>query len=223
MGNKRIFDYDLFLKRVYEVAGTTVNDRLTEMLNLPHGKFSKWKSSGAPSVQDLLQIADQFNCSVDYLLGLDSNPSGTTPKKYTARDICRLITEIHKQYHLKIVRSDEKEKPNADDYSFYEDVYGDEGPSPATHYRVWFSFSPHIYEYESSNGEPMREWNFAHLHIAEFLEKYYWLLTQPNIADSESGKEMLTDILNAVLNSVPDAQPPFPKPKFKSFNPDRDL
>ena len=227
MRNKRVFDYDLFLKRLYEVAGTTVNDRLTEMLNLPHGKFSKWKQSGAPSVQDLLQIADQFNCSVDYLLGLEDN---TPVKRYTVRDVCRLITEIDKQYRLKIVPSIETEKPNSDDYDFYNDMYGgyddvyntDHPPIPE-YPRVWISFSPHIYEYKQKNGEPIFEFNHSGIYITEFLKKYLWLKSQPNIADSESGKDMLTIILKDILNSVPDEQPPFPKPKFKSFNPDRDL
>ncbi len=140
MGNKRIFDYDLFLKRVYEVAGTDINDRLTEMLNLPHGKFTKWKTGKGPSIQDLLQIADEFNCSIDYLLGLDTTEADTdSPAELSPETACRFIHRLHEKYLVEIIDIKANEENNRTGFA----IFFDEN-SPLHKYR-------YTYHYEMSD------------------------------------------------------------------------
>lgn len=49
------------------------NNKLLSDLNLPSSAITEWKKGKAkPSVDALMKIADYFDCSVDYLLGLES-------------------------------------------------------------------------------------------------------------------------------------------------------
>lgn len=49
---------------------------LSLKLGLSKGNTTSWKKGGNPSVEVLMQIADELNCTTDYLLtGKEKNPS----------------------------------------------------------------------------------------------------------------------------------------------------
>ncbi|MDR1090334.1 MAG: helix-turn-helix domain-containing protein [Prevotella sp.] len=44
--------------------------RLEEKINLGNGIISKWKNGSSPSVDKVIKVANFFNVSTDYLLGI---------------------------------------------------------------------------------------------------------------------------------------------------------
>jgi transcriptional regulator with XRE-family HTH domain len=53
----------------------TTPTAFTLKLGLSKGNAASWKRGGNPSVEILTKIADEFNCSTDYLLGRTDEPT----------------------------------------------------------------------------------------------------------------------------------------------------
>lgn len=47
---------------------------LAKKLGIASGTVSSWKSGVVPNGDSLIKIADELNCSIDYLLGRTNNP-----------------------------------------------------------------------------------------------------------------------------------------------------
>lgn len=64
-------NYERFCKLCKD-NGTTPT-AFTLKLGLSKGNASSWKRGGNPSVEILIKIANEFNCSIDYLLNRTDN------------------------------------------------------------------------------------------------------------------------------------------------------
>ena len=51
---------------------------LTGVINVSQGNVTKWKNGSIPNGDTLIKLANYFNCSVDYLLGLSDAISLST-------------------------------------------------------------------------------------------------------------------------------------------------
>ena len=71
---KRIMfmNYDKFTKLC--ISQGTKPTSLMIKLGLSKGNSSKWKKGGNPSVNILIRISKELDCSIDYLLDLTDNP-----------------------------------------------------------------------------------------------------------------------------------------------------
>lgn len=72
--NRTIYDGEDFLKRLKEVSGISTLTKLADDLAVAQGTISKFKKA-PPSGDLLLKIASRYNCSIDYLLGIDVSPA----------------------------------------------------------------------------------------------------------------------------------------------------
>lgn len=62
------------LKELRKKNGYSIEE-LAEILNATQGQIVSWENSEMdPPVRKVIQMARHFQCSTDYILGLDSNP-----------------------------------------------------------------------------------------------------------------------------------------------------
>lgn len=79
-----------FSERFNEVivyAGTSPKKMSAELKHNIHDIYH-WKSGTArfmPSLKNIIKLADYFNCSIEFLLGIDDENKLPNPKKTTAR------------------------------------------------------------------------------------------------------------------------------------------
>lgn len=211
MANKRVFNREIFFKRLEEISGMTKQVALAERLNISTTKISDWHTGKAvPGLHDLLQIADEFQCSIDYLLGLEDN---SPVKIYTARDVCRIITELDRQYGIAFHKTDEE--PNGTDQNFLYEMYGDNVQATKCT-RMWLSVTPHfedVTEYEEDyDGAPIQvgpdEYSSASREINKYLLKYYGVRQASKIISENAGVDTTGEIYANMLRSVPEYRPP---------------
>lgn len=65
--------YERF-KTVCTNKKTTVTEYL-KSIGMSTGNTGRWKAGGLPSGELLIKISNDFNVSVDYLLGVSDNPN----------------------------------------------------------------------------------------------------------------------------------------------------
>lgn len=77
------------IKQLREEKGLSVDD-LARALNVPQGSIVSWEESEKdPSVRRLLQMANYFNCSLEYLLCLSADRDLPTGSKRAISAICK--------------------------------------------------------------------------------------------------------------------------------------
>ena len=70
------------LKAARKTKGMTQTD-LGKVVNVTKGTVSSWETGvRCPSVETLIQLADLFSCSIDYLVGRDGRGSGERTDYY---------------------------------------------------------------------------------------------------------------------------------------------
>lgn len=90
-----------FLKRLQAVAGNKTQSALAADLGITQGTVSKWKNS-PPSGRDLIGIVETYNCSTDYLLGIETPKTTDSPAAYPDFLRCVIaIVENHLGYVTK--------------------------------------------------------------------------------------------------------------------------
>ncbi len=207
------FDGEQFVKRLLKVTGARSQRAMAEQLNeiivmgdAKDSKISKWKKNKLlPDTEELYLIADRYNCSVDYLLGLsDTFVTKQGAPLYTARDVCRMLTEIDEQYHL--IFDFEKEPLTDEDVELLI-------PSPEkgqidflkkfTRKRMVISFTSHV---EKTYGEEQDTLNTACLHINNFLDWYKHYKESPQF--SEKDELYIKTKIEELLRHVPNELPP---------------
>jgi transcriptional regulator with XRE-family HTH domain len=115
----------LFLERLKEVSNNKKHYEIAEDLNVSDETVSRWNNK-IPTTDNLLKISEQYNCSIDYLLGVSDVE---ICKKKNLSDIIR---DLFFYYLLNEDRSirfcSERENVYASKYLGYGEVifYGDE-------------------------------------------------------------------------------------------------
>ena len=72
--------------------------QLSEKLKIGKNQFKYWKDNGnIPNGETLISLADYFDCSVDYLLGLSDDPvrAGNAPNNLSTNE--STIVELFRQ------------------------------------------------------------------------------------------------------------------------------
>lgn len=98
----------LFFERKCKECGTTPT-ALSSKLGLSKGNASNWKKGGNPSVEVLIKIADELNCTVDSLLGRESTQKTTTielPKPQLTEneeDLIMLLNQLSERDQVKLI------------------------------------------------------------------------------------------------------------------------
>lgn len=93
------FNGEIFRQRVLEAAGGISQKEFAATMGFNPSSVSKWFSDKethvTPPLETVIKIAKKYNCSVDYLLGLDMNkaPEDIT-EKMTDKDYCRVLTKF---------------------------------------------------------------------------------------------------------------------------------
>lgn len=208
MSELKQFDGNTLVDRLMEVSGLNQEQlgASLEEYGINKDKISLWRRGRSlPKADKLFTIARKFNCSIDYLIGIsDKNPAGTATQ-YTARDVCRILAEIDKQYNF--IFDDPVEEPLTD-----EDIEL-LIPSPEkgqidflkkfTRKRMVISFTSHV---QKTYGEEQDTLNTACLHINNFLHWYKPYKESPKFSEKE---ELYTKTkIEELLRRVPDELPP---------------
>ncbi len=74
--------------------GTTPT-ALTQKLGLSKGNTSSWKRGGNPSVDILMQLSVELNCTTDFLLGLTTEPVPILTKTKELHPLMQLYNEMN--------------------------------------------------------------------------------------------------------------------------------
>ena len=65
------FDKDKFATRLREVRNGLPMVELAKIIGTNHGSISRWESGeNIPSIEHLFNLAQHFNVSADYLIGI---------------------------------------------------------------------------------------------------------------------------------------------------------
>ena len=106
------FDSELFEKRFNEVIKGDTYKAVAQKIGVKPVTISSWfhekTSSGKkvlPSIQNLIAIANIYDTSVDYLVGVSDNLHGGRSEAHpdlTARDVCKMIADIDNSVGLNI-------------------------------------------------------------------------------------------------------------------------
>ncbi len=99
------------LEKICQEKGTTPT-ALALKLGLSKGNTTSWKKGGNPSVEVLLQLSDELNCTTDYLLtGKEkSPPSELTEDKQRLIYMYDLLNDMEKGEILGILSEKTKER-----------------------------------------------------------------------------------------------------------------
>ena len=81
-----------FLKRLKEISGLNQRE-LSKKLLRNETTVSRWKDETIPETETLIEIAKTFNCSIDYLLGINNN-SYYVQDNHIHNDIISLVKHI---------------------------------------------------------------------------------------------------------------------------------
>ena len=95
----------LFFERKCKECGTTPT-ALSSKLGLSKGNASNWKKGGNPSVEVLIKIADELNCTVDSLLGREQQLTMELPDQQLTEneeEIVKLINQLSERDQVKLI------------------------------------------------------------------------------------------------------------------------
>lgn len=96
--------------RLYDLreAADMSQKKLAEMLNLKSSAISKYeKGHTQPGIPTLIKLAEIFNVSVDYLLGISSIKNPYSADKFTPKE-AEIITKYRKLSKENQIRIDER-------------------------------------------------------------------------------------------------------------------
>ncbi|MBQ6364726.1 MAG: helix-turn-helix transcriptional regulator [Lachnospiraceae bacterium] len=209
MSELKQFDGNTLADRLMEVSGLNQEQlgASLEEYGINKDKISLWRRGRSlPKADKLFTIARKFNCSIDYLIGISDKNPNSTATQYTARDVCRMLTEIDEQYHF--IFDSEEEPLNDEDIELLV-------PSPEqeqidflkklTRKRIIFSFITHA---QRIYGDEIDTFNTACLHINNYLLKYKPLKESLIFFPSEKDRLYTRSKIEELLRRVPDELPP---------------
>lgn len=82
---------DIFKKNIIKITGETKQNRIAEKLNVSESKLSRWFAGNLmPTLYDLLNISEEYDCSIDWLIGNNRNSSNG----FSVYDICKILVDI---------------------------------------------------------------------------------------------------------------------------------
>lgn len=100
-------DFQIRLCNLREEKNMKQNE-LAEQLNLKSSAISKYeKGLTQPSIPTLVKMAEIFECSVDYLLGLSSIKNPYSPDSFTPKE-AEIIAKYRKLTKENKIRIDER-------------------------------------------------------------------------------------------------------------------
>lgn len=94
-------------------------------LGISSGTISQWKNGSVPSGEKLVQLADYFGVSVDYLLGIQDSPNklkNSIKGNDNVQDIKNSAITINKNSSISKRDLELIEKINSLDFTDYADV-----------------------------------------------------------------------------------------------------
>lgn len=100
-------DY-LFFKTRCKECGTTPT-ALSLKIGLSKGNTSSWKKGGNPSVEVLIKIADELNCTVDRLLGRNFTSKNAEIELYKShlteneQDVLNIFNEFTQREQIEVI------------------------------------------------------------------------------------------------------------------------
>lgn len=100
----------LFMERLREVTENKTNQEISSIINVDPSTISRWKEK-VPKTENLIQIANTFNCSIDYLLGINNT---NTTQKPDLLDVIRdlFIYDMQKNINNIIFEEENKQELN---------------------------------------------------------------------------------------------------------------
>ena len=99
-----------FAERLFELReyNEFTQKKLASLLNLKASAVSKYeKERSQPGILTIIKIAEVFNVSIDYLLGVSSVKNPYTKENFTPGE-CELITRYRKLSKENKIRIDER-------------------------------------------------------------------------------------------------------------------
>lgn len=207
MNVNEMYNSEIFFKRLSEISGLNTQKEIADKFLFSERKVSSWHNK-IPSIHDLLSIAYEYHCSIDYLLGMDSAETLAT-KQYTARDVCRILTAIDREYDL--IFNITEEEANYDDK--YDPSENDNVVQSRT--CVDLRFYPHSYiinevqtgykvpEYADVAGFPKNTavYNHSGVHINNYLNNY------AKVRELDIYPDIKRHLVDALINKVPNTLP----------------
>ena len=86
-GNRK----DIFKDNIIKITGETKQNKIAEKLHVSETKISHWfTGTTQPSLDDLLYISQEYDCSIDMLLGNER----TASNDFSVYDICKILVDI---------------------------------------------------------------------------------------------------------------------------------
>ena len=96
---KQTFNYKIFAERItalLELSGDKDQAVMARKIGRGNDIVSKWKNGASkPPIDDLINIAEAYHCTLDYLVGLSN--FAETQEQFSVREICSLLTKIGKE------------------------------------------------------------------------------------------------------------------------------
>lgn len=71
------YDGKEFLKRLREVSNGKTQEEIAEIIHIDKSTVSRWNNT-QPKTENLIALANAFDCSIDYLLGFSEDDKKTT-------------------------------------------------------------------------------------------------------------------------------------------------
>jgi len=109
IGNRKCFNMD-FITRLKELRDDADMKQieLAKKLNVKPSVVSKYENNHTqPNYMTIIKIADVFNVSVDYLLGISSVKNPYTMERYSPKE-AELVTRYRKLNNENKIRIDER-------------------------------------------------------------------------------------------------------------------
>lgn len=95
------------LKKRAAAVGVKTQNEIATKIGKSEGVLSQWKSGAAsPNVDDLVAIAAQFNCSLDYLFGIHHQPTNCASLLRAIRQL-DLCSALHIESELTCISEEE--------------------------------------------------------------------------------------------------------------------
>lgn len=171
------YDGKLFWERLMNVTNHAKQKEISDTIGVSEAIISKWhnKPDIKPSVPNLITISEKYNCSIDYLLGVDVKENTDT---LSVTDACRLMIRLRDRFDGTIESHCES------------DGFGD---TVIVTLRFLSRFqSSYLYEGDEVTVRNPEHTNFESLQIALFFDKY---LNLDKMEFDNETKELFTKAL----------------------------
>ena len=115
-----VINLESFREKLLKVSGQKTQKAVAEDLGIEPGAMNKIITGKQKQTLDLVYLAaTKYNCSIDYLMGLDDRKHKEVNNRLTAREVCKMLLEIIEVFPVKM---SEKEK-EIDENSYEADSY----------------------------------------------------------------------------------------------------